>query len=65
MNTISTLVEETREPTTFVGTTKAATSLAQSFPGRRIYTSAGEVIYALDGSVILSLYETPSFEQVQ
>jgi hypothetical protein len=56
MSTISTLVEETRASTTFVETTRAATSFAaRSSSDPRIYTSAGELIVALDGSFVLRL----------
>jgi hypothetical protein len=47
MSSISTLVEETRGSTTFVEKTPSSDP--------RIYTSAGELIYALDGSLVLRL----------
>ena len=54
MSTISTLVEETRPSMTF-NKEPSSDSL--------IYTSAGGVIYALDGSAVLSLYEVCSFAE--
>lgn len=56
MSPISTLVEVTRPSMTFVAKTKAASSfMAQSSSDPRIYTSAGELILALDGSFVLRL----------
>lgn len=47
MNPISTLVERNRPSTTFVEKTSSSDP--------RIYTSAGELILALDGSFVLRL----------